>query len=116
MLKVGHVKPMLPGQSKGHIGRKPALGRNTINHFTGCPQDSDVSLAKDSNVQQAIRIEGHPVRSLPPWGGIGRDYIAKESARSMQLTIPPCITEYIAGNGFIQIKHAVRTKGDSVGE
>ena len=50
ILKFGNVKPVLPRQSKGHIGRELALSRNTVNDFTLCPQDGDISLAKDGDI------------------------------------------------------------------
>src|SRR5580658_2465615 len=108
VLKVGNVKPVLPWQSKGHVGGELALGGNTVDDFTLCPQDGDISLAKHGEVQQSVLIERHAVRSFPPRRRISTDHISKERARSMQLTIPPSITVYVAGNRFIQIKHGVR--------
>src|ERR1700733_11210844 len=116
ILKVGHVKPVLPRQSEGHVGGELALGRNTVDDFTVGSQDSDISLAEDGDVEQAIRIEGHAVWSLPTWGRIGANHVAKERARSTQFAVPPSIAEYIAANRFVQIEHVIRTESYSVGE
>ena len=77
ILKFGNVKPVLPRQRKGHIGRELALGRNTVHDFTVCAQDGDISLAKDGDVQQAILIEGHAIGSFPPRRRIGTDHISE---------------------------------------